>query len=233
MKKQLLTLLLASGVTMLMAFGDTETRNLSSFSEISVAAGIKATLVKGNVNKADIDAEGIELDKVITEVDGDRLIVKIKTRMWGNWGNKRNVKVTITYSESLESVSASSGASVVSDEVLRTASRLELQSSSGANSKLKVNTENISADVSSGASLNVEGSANTIEIDVSSGSSFKGYDLVCKNVNVDVSSGGSAYVHATSELDADVSSGGSVKYKGNPSSKNIDKSSGGSVKPAS
>ncbi len=232
MKRHYLILILFSIASVAWCMGDKETRNLSSFDELSVSAGIKATLVKSSTNKIEIEVEGIELDKVITEVDGDRLEVKIKSNWFGSWGRNRKVEVVISYSEALNYISVSSGASLNSEEVVRTASKLDINSSSGAYSKLRIDGSEISVDVSSGASIHLQGSTSDLDVDVSSGSTFKGYDLKAESVTVEVSSGGSAQVYASKSLNADVSSGGSVRYKGNPSQTNIDQNSGGSVKPA-
>ena len=96
--------------------------------------------------------------------------------------------------------------------------------------EVEIEVRDASIDISSGASLNVSGSAGSTEIDMSSGSSLNGYGLQTGSVDIDGSSGSSARIHVTDNLVADVSSGATVKYKGNPSNKNIDKSSGGSVR---
>ena len=89
----------------------------------------------------------------------------------------------------------------------------------------------IDADASSGAQIIIEGSANTLNIDASSGASYNGVRLKAKDVDADVSSGASISVWATERIEADASSGGSIRYKGNPTEESIDpgKWSGGSI----
>lgn len=232
MKKSiLLTFLLSILASVIWSYGDTETRTLKAFSEISVSAGIQATLEKGNSNKIEIDAEGIDLDKVITKVDGNKLTVKIESSWWkiGWTNNKRKVKVHVTYTEDLEDISASSGASVSSEDVIAS-TRLSLEASSGSRIEIEVENDNLSVDVSSGAGINLSGSAAKVKVDVSSGSSFDSYDLVANDASLDASSGASIKITVNGQLKASASSGASIKYNGSPTMTDIEKSSGGSVR---
>ena len=232
MKSLLTTGIFSLSCIVLFAFGDKETRNLSSFEQVSVSSGISATLVKGSTNKVDIDAENIDLDKIQTEIKDDHLRVKIDQKWWSNLtkSRKRKVTVTITYTEELDYISSSAGSSVKSEGTINS-DDLELSSSSGSTLKLDVNAGDVESDVSSGATMVLSGKTGDLDIDVSSGSSFRGGDLQSEDVTIDASSGASAQIWVTGDLDADVSSGASVRYKGNPGSTDIDKSSGGSVNP--
>ena len=70
-------------------------RSLSPFTEVSVQEGIEAILSKGTKESARIEADGIDIEDVITEVSGGVL----KMELEGD--NHRNVEVTIyvTYVE--------------------------------------------------------------------------------------------------------------------------------------
>ena len=209
---------------------DSETRQVESFDGVKVSSGIEAELIQGRTNKVEISASGIDLDKITTEVKKGVLKVGIDQNWWNSWSSKRKkVKAKITYSSELSSLAAGSGSSVWSDEVIQS-NELDLDVSSGASMEVEIEVRDASIDISSGASLNVSGSAGSTEIDMSSGSSLNGYGLQTGSVDIDGSSGSSARIHVTDNLVADVSSGATVKYKGNPSNKNIDKSSGGSVR---
>ncbi len=211
---------------------DTETRDLSSFSGISVAAGIEATLVQGDENSIEITVSGIELDKITTDISRGVLKVSVnnKNKWWKNLGigSRRDVDVVITYKSELDYISSSSGSSVHAAHTIN-ASNLELKTSSGANMELNLDVNDLEADLSSGSTMDLSGDATYSEIDLSSGSTYRGFNLKSKNVNVDGSSGSSAKVNVSHSLTADVSSGASVKYSGSPTDRDIDKSSGGSV----
>ena len=209
----------------------TETRNLDSFDGISVSSGISATLVKGNTNKIEITASGIDLDKITTNVSDDKLKVRVKQNNWNKlFGNKkRKVEVTITYNSALEYISSTAGSRVEADHTIASKD-LEIKTSSGANLKLDIEADDVEVDVSSGAWASLSGFASSVGIDISSGASLDASGLESAEVEVDGSSGSSVKVHATKALTVDVSSGASVAYKGNPGTTDFDKSSGGSVR---
>jgi len=201
-----------------------ETRNLSSFSSISVGEAIEVYLEKGNSEKAVVEVRGTDLDDVITKVSGDHLKIKMED---GNW---RNVDVTVwvTYRE-LDGIGISSAAKLYAKEPVKSES-MEIDVSSAAKGEIALNVNDLEIDISSAADLTLYGVANSMEVDISSAGSLRAYELECKDVEVDVSSAGSAKVNVTEKIDAGASSGGSIRYKGNPEKVNANSSSGGSVK---
>lgn len=228
----------------------TTTRKLGSFDEVSVSEGIKAKLRKGNKNEIKIEAENIDLDRIITEIKGDELKIHIDND-WKMSNRNINVKVYLTFTD-LEELHASSGAYVVLEDDV-TANSFEAKSSSGAQLKITatvrakemmidassgaylfleaIEADELVADVSSGANIDVEsGSANKLEVDVSSSGKLDAYDLKCKYVEADASSGGGVKIYASTGLRGDCSSGGWVYYKGSPDKVVERESSGGKVK---
>ena len=81
---------------------------------------------------------------------------------------------------------------------------------------------------SSGATININGKTKSHTADVSSGADIKTSDLLSENTTVTASSGASAHVHASVNLNAKASSGANINYIG---AANVQKtvSSGGSV----
>ncbi|NNE25603.1 MAG: DUF2807 domain-containing protein [Saprospiraceae bacterium] len=206
-----------------------DVRRLSSFSELSVSGGITVDLYEGQP-KAEIEMIKGDLDKLVTEVKGDKLKIYFDNGKWG-WSNGNNKAKIKLYFRSLDGISASAGCKIEGHSLI-TADRFDADASSGARMEVNVEASSIDSDVSSGASTYISGEAKRLSVDVSSGGSFVGSDLKANDVDADVSSGGSVKVWATKSLTADASSGGSIKYKGNPDKTNIDagKYSGGSVR---
>jgi len=221
-----------------------ETRSLSSFTEISVHEGIDVYLKKGSKEEARIEAEGVDLDDVLTEVNGDEL----KIHLDRNWGRGRaDVTVWVTY-KSLRAVTASSAGSVEGENPIKTsgdfevsassagevrleisAQNLEVSASSAGDAILEVDVQDVDARVNSAGDIEIEGSAQNQDVRASSSGDYDGYDLQSKTADVSVSSGGSIRISVSEQLDARASSGGSIRYKGNPRM-DVSTSSGGSVK---
>jgi hypothetical protein len=223
MKKIVLTL---SGLLIaLTTFAQSrDTRNLSSFSEISVSEAIQVELVKGSSEKAEVEVTGTDAENVLTEVSGDRLKVHMAS---GNWRNV-HAFVRVTYRD-LEEINVSSAGSI-STETAISGDRMEMDVSSAAKADLIFNVGQMELDVSSAGNFNAEGTVDEIEIDVSSAGSVNAYDLECKIADLSTSSAGSIKITVTDQIDARASSGGSIRYKGNPDIERVSSSSGGSVK---
>ncbi|MEN0050683.1 MAG: head GIN domain-containing protein [Bacteroidota bacterium] len=243
------TLLLAFfAVVGLLTAQSSETRSLGNFDEVRVSEGIKAKLKKGNKNEVKIEAENIDIDRVLTEIKGDQLKVHLEGN---NWRRNPEVRVYITFRE-LEGLHASSGAYVILQDDVESSS-FDASSSSGANLKLEatvkakdfyvdassgaylyaeaINADALEAGASSGANIEIEGgSANELEADVSSSGKIDAYDLKCKQVDADASSGGGIKIHASEAIRGEASSGGWVYYKGSPERVREHESSGGRVK---
>ena len=217
-------------ITNLMLFGflaagqEREERKLGSFDEVRISQGIDAYLEKGSTESVRIEVRGIPLEDVLTEVFGDRLKVHLSKNRWRDY----SVTVYISYVD-LEGISASSAANVFGKNKI-TGSRLDLDVSSAADIEVEVDVEDLSVDASSSGDVEVSGRAKYLNIDVSSAGGVDAYDLEAEIVRVDASSGAGAKVFATKEINAEASSGASVRYRGDPAKSRTDTSSGGSVR---
>ncbi len=203
---------------------EVEDRKLDSFDEVQVSQGIDAYLEKGTKESVRVEVRGIPLDDVLTEVYGDRLKVHLSRNRWRDY----SITVRITYVE-LEQISASSAANVFVKNIL-TGDRMILDVSSAADIEAKVDVNELEADASSSGDIEVTGKAKYLDVDVSSAGGVDAYDLEAEFVRVDASSGAGAKVYAVKEIDAEASSGASVRYRGNPQKSRTDTSSGGSVR---
>ncbi len=201
-----------------------ESRNLSSFSEITVGEAIHVNLIHGSSEKAEIIASGIDLDDVITDVSGDRLRIHLD----GNNYRNIDVKINLTYRE-LDEISISSAARVIADEAI-TAEALEIDVSSAGGGEMKLNAGKVEIDISSAGNLELSGKADRLEVEVSSAGDLEAYDLECQEADLSVSSGGSASVNISARMEAKASSGGTIRYKGNPEKVYVNSNSGGSIK---
>jgi len=200
-----------------------ETRELSSFSSISVGESIDVYLKQGSSESLRIEVSGMDIEEVLTEVKGDRLKIHLER------GNYRNidVEVWVTY-KTIKEIEVRSAASVNTQGVLKSNS-LRIDASSAADGDLEIDVERLVVDVASSADLEVHGNATTQQVSVVSAGKYDAYDLDCEEAEVSAVSAGSARVMASKKLDARASSAGSIRYKGNPDKVYEDESSGGSV----
>ncbi|MEQ9403425.1 MAG: head GIN domain-containing protein [Cyclobacteriaceae bacterium] len=244
MKKSLVVTLLgilAAGMTFAQS---EETRNLSSFSEVSAQEGIDVYLKKGNKEEARVVARSVDLEDVLTEVSGGRLKIHLDGSRWRNV----DVDVYVTY-KSIDEINASSSGSITAEDPIEVdgdfevgvsssgdvratikADELSIEASSSGDAVLNVEVDEIRAEVSSSGDVELEGTARIQDIEVSSSGDYDASDVDSEEAEASASSGGSIKVKVSGKIDARASSGGSVRYGGNPKYVDVSSSSGGSVK---
>jgi hypothetical protein len=203
---------------------ETETRNLSSFTGVKVSEGISVYLKKGEKESAKIEVTGTKPSNVITEVSGSYLKVHMRD---GNYRSV-NVKVYVTF-VSVEKLYASSAGNLYSSETLK-GSNMEINASSAGTIEVVVEAGRLEASASSAGDVDIKGKARSVVMDASSAGEVDAYDLEAEDAEIEASSGGSVKISVKSGLDARASSGGSIRYRGNPDKSNTTSSSGGSVK---
>jgi hypothetical protein len=209
----------------LQLFGQSvEKRSVGSFHGIKASNSVTVYLEKGNSPSVTVEVEGMDLSDVITRVDGGILKIELDR------GNFRNidVKVRVTFT-TLDMIAASSASGIYSEDVIK-ASRLAIMASSAASVDISVDAGELKIDVSSAADVEISGKTQSVSIDVQSAGEVDAYDLIAQVVNVNASSAGDAKVFVEQDIRALASSGGSIKYKGNPQKSSTDSRSGGSVR---
>jgi hypothetical protein len=225
MKNLLLITLLSLSALMANAQNKDE-RKLNDFDRLSVGQSIDVIIEYGNENKAVVETSGVDVEDVITEVNGGKLTIEMER------GSYRmiDVKVYLTYKK-LNNIKVSSSASLKGESILKS-SDLRIKVSSSARVNLEVETGDLQVAVSSSGRLKLYGSVNRQTIDVSSSGRYSAYDLKSKIVEADISSSGRAEVYVTEALMANASSSGRVSYKGDPNKVIADNSSSGKVRKA-
>jgi len=229
--KFLFVLILAvAGINLMVVAGNrdkTETRNVRNFDAIKVSTGIDLYLKMGETEVVKIVADDDIIDDIITEVKDGTLRIYMKKNNWFNWGGNKTRKAYVTVKE-LNAIDASSGSDVKTENTIKGES-LKVQASSGSDVELDVLYKNLWLDTSSGSDAKLSGKVKTFDAEASSGSDIKAQTMESKICKVRVSSGSDATVSVSDELYARASSGGDVRYYGNPEVRDIDESSGGDV----
>lgn len=222
--KNIVALLLVFAFTVTGFAQQSETRNVGSFSGIKSAEGIDVYLTKGNKESVRVEATGVKLSDVLTELSGSYLKIHMDD---GNYRNK-TVKVYVTY-VSIDKISVSSASNVFSEGIIK-ASTMELSASSAGSIEVSIEADRVHLGASSAGDIVVEGKSKSVEIEASSAGDIDAYNLECESAEASVSSAGSVKISVSKEIDARASSGGSIRYRGNPTKSNTNSSSGGSVK---
>ncbi|MEQ8239554.1 MAG: head GIN domain-containing protein [Cyclobacteriaceae bacterium] len=223
-----------------------QTRTLDSFSEVSTQESIDVIIKKGNENSAKIIARGIDESEVITRVSGDKLKIELEDNNYRNV----DVQVIVTFRGTLEALYASSSGSIsVEDPIVNntffkldvsssgeidleslTSPSIDMEASSSGDIKARIDTKRLTAKASSSGEIDIRGKAVKTEIKVSSSGDFEGEYFQTIEADVSASSGGSIKLEVQEEIKARASSGGSIRYSGDPKFVDSSTSSGGSIR---
>ncbi|WP_027381210.1 DUF4252 domain-containing protein [Chryseobacterium daeguense] len=225
-----------------------ETRNVGEFSGIQVSTGVNVVFKQESPANIKVIADADKLQYIITKVDNGVLKVYVDNKGQKNLKFK-NISVNVS-SPRMDNIKTSSGATFTtinsvnennleidasSGSVVKgkfnIANSTKVEATSGTSLKVEVNSKNLDFKGSSGSDTNIGGQAGTAVFDISSGALCKAENFRANHVRAESTSGASLSVNAVEKLDVKASSGGLIKYKGNPEiTSDISKMSGGSLK---
>jgi hypothetical protein len=221
-----LLFLIISGIVSSAYAADSENRTLKAFDGVKVSGPIKLYLSEGSSEAAKVTVEGIELEKIATEVTGNTLEVKPKPPVLA--GSDVNIRVYVTYTK-LRELRCTAGAELHSETVIR-GDKFEVEVASSGSVYIQVDVTLLSSSVTSAGELTVSGKARDQESGINTGGTMHAFELICDNAYIKIGSGGSAEIYATELIEGSVKSAGSLEFKGDPRKQRVEKSSGGKIK---
>ena len=129
----------------------------------------------------------------------------------------------------ISAIKATSGSDVYSTNTIKV-DDLELNTTSGADMKIDVKTQNLNCHSTSGSDIKITGATDVLVASATSGSNIDARNLSAEKSDVKATSGADISVNTSKELTARATSGGNVRYSGNPKKVNKSESSSGSVR---
>ena len=202
-----------------------EDRSLNQpFTAIKASQGLDVYLTQGNDESIVIEADKNLHELIKTEVKDNVLHIYAEK----NIGYAKSKKIMVNFKE-VTKITSTSGSDVYSTNTINS-EHLELNTSSGSDMNLHVNASVLECNSSSGSDLKLSGKAEKLIADASSGSDIKAGNLIAESSRVKASSGADITVNTAKELTANASSGGDIKYYGNPEIVNKNDSPSGSIR---
>jgi len=203
----------------------TQDRTITSdFDAISVSNGIEVRLTMSDETSLSLEADENLHDLIITEVEDGVLRIYSEKNIW----SAKSKKVYVSASDIVK-IKATSGANVRSENTI-SADEFDVRVSSGADVRLLLDVSDLICNTSSGSDARLKGTTGSFMANSSSGSNIKAKELTTQTCNADVSSGANITVNVTGKLNANASSGGGIRYSGNPENVQKNSSSGGSIR---
>ncbi len=202
----------------------TITKQLGEFDKLKVYNGIELELIKSDEQKLEITGEKAEKVKV----KNNNGVLKL-TLKFPDLSADGKVNIKLFYNQEIKIIDGNEGSTITGKDIDQT--QLEVKSQERAFINLVVKTKHLKVKSSSGGIIKLTGSSKNQDIDVDLYGIYHGYGLeVTDNTSIRAGSGAKAEVNAGETLNAKVSFGGSIFYKGNPEVIKDKKVAGGIIK---
>ncbi len=205
----------------------TITRNVGDYDAINVAGFFNVTLVAGNEGELTIEGESNLLEYVETEVDGDRLTIKVKNKqnLKTSWG--KDIKIRVPFRD-LNQVSLSGSGEIMSTDVIK-ANNFRVSVSGSGDINLVVEASSTESRVTGSGDLVLRGSTRDHETSVTGSGDLEAGRFKADNVDAKVTGSGDIRVSCEKSIRARVTGSGDIEYVGNPTKQDTKVSGSGDI----
>jgi hypothetical protein len=188
----------------------TITKNIGDFNELKVYNGIELELIKSEEQKLVITGEKAE--KVKVKNSNGKLKISLK---FPDLSADGKVNVKLYYNNEIKTIDGNEGATITGKDFDQI--QMEIKAQERAFINLVIKTKHLYVKSSSGGIIKLTGTSKNQDIDLDLYGVYHGYELkVSDNSSLRVGSGAKAEINAGETLNAKVTFGGSIFYKGDP-----------------
>lgn len=205
----------------------TEKRSVGDYDQIRCAGSLDYILVAGKEGELKLEGEENLLEYVVTEVKGDKLVVKVENGVNLRTSWNKTIKITIPFKD-VSKVSLSGSGDLYTKDVIK-ANNLEVSLAGSGDVIVMVDTESVEGNISGSGDLTLKGTTNNLDASVSGSGDFNGFDLEANHTIVAVAGSGDAEVVSNKSIKARVSGSGDIQYRGNPKREDTKVSGSGSI----
>lgn len=197
-------------------------KTLGSFSKVTGFDKIKIQLIASDENKIELSGVNAEQVELVTKNE------ELKVRMpLGKLLKGDDVTATI-YFKTLSGVEANEGSIISSDENIN-ATFFEIIAKERGRINLQVQASKISVNTSSGALVTLSGNTENIDVVATAGGSLQGKDCKTQQATVTVNAGGTIAISAYDIVEAKARAGGRITVYGKPKQVNQKTILGGNI----
>ena len=200
-------------------------RTVSDFNALEVGGAFEVYLAQGDNISLTVEAGENIIDKIITEVRGNTLKIRLEPGCCKNGGK---MAIYLTFKELIR-MNISSACELRIEGTLKLG-ELEMELSGASDIDLTMELEKLDLDLSGASEIVFAGSCDHVYMDASGASELKALDFKVGSMYIDASGASECRVYVTDELQVDASGATSVRYKGSPKVSS-DQSGASSIKP--
>ena len=186
---------------------DSQAIDVEMFNAIEAGGGFELVIEPGETRSVVLEGTAGDFDQIEIRVRNGELQIGQDT---GWFGNRRQLDVVVR---------------VTAADLTGLDFHRGIQASAAG-----LEADHLELDVNTGALVTLAGRCTRLELDLYTGGALNARDLVCAQVSVDASTGGTASVHATDRIEADGSMGAEIRVFGNPAARDTASSMGAEVR---
>lgn len=189
-------------------------QNIGDFTTLKVYNGITVELIKSEEQKIEITGEKSEIVKVKNVNKVLKLSLPFSLKPANNFADGM-VLIKVYYNSNINLIDVNEGATVTGKDFYQ--DKVELNAQERGFINLTAKTTYLVIRASSGGIIKVSGTTKSQEVDVDLYGIYHGFNLTASgNSHVKAGTGAKAEISAGETLNASVSFGGAIIYKGSP-----------------
>lgn len=223
MKKLLIVLATVLAIVNINAEELVGTRSLDHFDKISATNGTNVLLRNSTEEKVEVRVENGLLSDITTEVTNGTLKVKMKPQI-----NKDISVVVIVYYKDLRSISANTGATIKTKDLLIT-ELLDISAYTGAEVEAEIQCTDVKILSTGGAEVKTIGWCERLEATTKTGGLLDAQGLKADRVLAKAATGASLWAYPIDYLEASANTTGKIYYINAPAKMTEKISSGGEI----
>jgi hypothetical protein len=192
----------------------TESRSISGYSGISLSMSGSVYFTSGPDYSLEIQGQQNVLDRIITQVEGNNLVIKLKNGI--NLGPHDPIRVYIT-APGVNTLDISGSGDIYVDTPWTGTDLSANISGSGSITVSMIEAERFNANISGSGNIKVmAGTSGREDLKISGSGSIEMQYVEADDVYTTTSGSGDTYVQAMKLLEVTISGSGNVYYLGNP-----------------
>ncbi len=200
-----------------------EERMIDPFDSIEAKGNLQLLLQQHNQEQVIVAADDNLLELIETYVSDKTLYINLLKPV----GSYEKMDVIVVFND-LDALEISRGGRAEAPDGIRT-EFFTHKLQSGAQSTLHLHVDELTLDMSSGAHAKLSGAAAVMNAKNASGSVLDAANMEVSVCSIKASSGATNNLFVTSELSAEATSGGVIRYSGDPAVTSRQSSSGGRI----
>ena len=194
-----------------------EIRDVSSFNKIEVDGVFNIILSQSDKESVKIETDENIQPLILTSVENE--ILKIKMKDSTSIGKMKKINIYISFADISKLNTNGVGSLKCSNKL--NLKEFELEAKGVGATDLTIDADKLTINSEIVGVLMLSGNVKEVSINNKGLGSISAFDLKAENLSLHSEGIGAAEVYASNELNVNVSGLGSVKYKGNPKTKNI------------